>query len=398
MARLKNQLLAAIFPKLRLKDVTDGREPVAIDRTGLPSRLDSKRQPPYSNANGGRDLYWSPWVPAGSYTAQPNPSRGPGPRLTLGEADTVVLGFARDGAGGVQVRRELHADYFKQEPSITKRQAGGRWAVTSPWPVVDKQRLDAVVFVERVPPHRQTPPDTRQVDLSADPPDPKADGHEVVWFDVLPTEATVPPGKLTVTRLYSYAAPAWRVERDDWTGADLRSKVRVVVATAADGLPDPRRLTLPLPRQNPESVTAAKGNTPDDDLEVRTAVEPRSPDGQEEPGVAWLLLRIRHPAGRPVFARLVDDRLKRAASTHRYYPADGKWADYTAAFRLPRADLDGLAERSGTDGVRVNLADVGWAIAEANREKLAVTLDPAAPMQDRQGEPKAITPPEPGDR
>ena len=392
---LEDSLLAAIFPKLLMREVGSGAAPVdlgGMGRTGLPSRPDRKRRPPYSKANGGTDLRWSPWLPPGSYTATPNLSRD-GTRLTLAEADTIVLGFERDKAGELRVRRELHSEYFDQFPWKTKRQAGDRWAVTSPHPAAEKQRLEAKVFVERVPQHKREQGDDRPADITAAPPDPGGDGTELVWFDVLPADPALKPGKLVVERVYSHAAPCWKLVRDGWTDPKVKVVVRAVVADqdnreAADRLPDPLRLRLRLPAADGETVETVPG----EGLEVRLAVEPRAPDGRQEPDQSWLTVRVGHPAGKPVFARLLADGARRVEAVHRYYPpAEGR-AESTAAFKVATADLRRLSE------VRVNLAAVGWALDESRVGRLAVTLDPATPDRETGSGPEAITPPPPGDR
>jgi hypothetical protein len=382
--RLTARLRDAVFPKLLLRDAAD-RSPPGLPRTGLASRLDARWRegPPYSKGNGGTDLLWSPWLPAGSYAAEASSGRGVGSDLTLSAADTVILGFAPDGRGGVRIRRELHADYFAQTADTTRRRAGdGRWHLTAPAPTVRNQALSRVAFVERTPPHRLPQPDDSPTDLKAAPPDPQGDGREVVWFDLLPPEGPPPPGKLTITRLYSYAAPAWKLEHDAWAVPGEASRVRATVAGRDDDPPEPHKLTLPLSRQQPETVTPVPGDEP---LEVATSVEPVAADGKPQPGFRWLTLRITHPLGRPVFARLVDPGLPRAEAAHRYYPADGDRADYTATFRVPAEAVERLTE------VRVNLARVGWALAAERRDRLAVTLD-ARPPADAGKVPRPIDP------
>ncbi len=388
---LEDALLAAIFPKLMLREVGSGTMARNLVSTGLPSRPDRNRRPPYSNANGGMDLRWSPWLPPGTYTAASNVSTD-GVRLTLAEADTIVLGFERDAAGKLQVRRELHSEYFHQFPWKTKRQEGNRWAVTCPHPGAERQRLEAKVFVERVPPHKQAA-NAGPADITAHPPDRFGDGTELVWFDVLSADPTMKPGKLTVERVYGHAAPCWKLVREGWTDPKVKVQVRAVIATQEDRddrdrLPDPVKLKLRLPAADGETVAAVPG----EGLEVRLAVERRAPDGREEADQSWLTVRVSHPAGKPVFARLLADGVRRVEAVHRYYPpAEGR-AESTAAFKVATADLRRLSE------VRVNLAAVGWALDESRVGRMAVTLDPATPDTETSSGPEAITPPPPGDR
>ena len=390
VSQLKKQLVAAIFPKLKL---TEGGVVIPkVDRTGLPSRPDRWKKPPYSKeqdreAGGGTDLRWSPWVKPGTYTATPSVNPDPGPKLTLTDEDTIILGFSKDDAGRVRVRRELYADYFELDRS-GRRPADAPadiWSVTCPRPFVERGKLEAKVFVERLPPHRRAKPNLEAVtELSAEPPDPAADGSELVWFDLL-TEPGFPDtkGLLTVERLYKHGAPVWRLSKSDWPGG--RVQVRATVATKTDdGLEPPHRIDVETPDRGDERAWAWDEGK----LTARVTVEDSSRPGvPPEDGASWVVVRARHPAGKYVFARLLSGPRPVASATHRYYPAADGMADYTAAFRVPTAELRNMPR------VRVNLARVDWALEQAEKKRLAVTLKAASPDGTNQQAPQEITPP-----
>ncbi len=382
--QLRQHLLDALRPKLRLTDrLGDVVLPEGF-RSGWPSRPATRREPPYASDQ----LYWSPRFKAENprpYHAAPNPGgQASAVELDLRDGELMILSFARD-SGRVRVRRELYADYYPDR--VQTRRGDQGWVLTVPGNAVDDTgaapEYRSLAFLEQVPPHRRGKGDRADdaTVLSFAHPD-------LTWWQVTPVvdKGEKPPatGTVRVTRSYGYPAPGWEVRARDWPLRPRPAPADFKV-WAADAAPGAWFETV-RPGETRDVIGPAG-----DKLRLSAQVETWPPDPDpaappRPPGV--LVVRFACEQGKPVFAKPVDAAADYAE--HRYY-GDGTGADgmvaYTAVFRLPEERLRA--------GVRLKLIPVQPSRTDANLLKLTppapglgVDLGIDPPPQPYKTEPK----------
>src|SRR5439155_1506225 len=244
-------------------------------------------------------LAWSdPPVAADDYLGQVRLSKQ---RVSLAPADRLLIRLRRND-DGTRFERGLFAKdpYFGFLPPgrITE---GRNWLAAAVTNRLQESRLtgselQVLVTVE----DQETVQPGREGELRVVKP-------EFVWWELEPKAPPATRKPLRISRVTGYPAPAWRIDRAEWPG-DPKAAGHPAGATLKAWVGSRRpgsfaTLTRDPERELTDDFRQADVQLDGEKVEVSAAVERHRlrtrPDEGEPPEASCLVVRVKHPKGKP---------------------------------------------------------------------------------------------------
>lgn len=269
----------------------------------------------------GTPEQWSEPLEAGHYDVVLD-AIGHTQRVALKGGDCLLLELRDTAKGGVELARPLLVDEPVHQHRERAEAPGWRVGVLQNR-LEDDGLLRMMVSLEKV---------DNRVGVLVEQIEPEA-----VWLEVEAVGAARPITTRWIDR-DNYAGNVWMVEVPDWPIVEGKAAVANVRVYWNDGDESARAIVLDREQENLGDVTRIRdllvgGNGPDDQVVIENVDFERRPLpsglGEAPEEVYCVVVRVRHPVGKPYLARL--DGVESESSQHRHYAEAGK----SAAFFWP---------------------------------------------------------------
>lgn len=298
--KLADYLSEALRPRVKVLDGT--LTPPGFPVRGMPVKDRSVK----SN--------WSPLIkePATGYKAIPVPWGGPDEqRLQWSNGDRLYLELAPLDRHMI-LRRFRASDLREGLPKVTRN----NWTLLADHVYTDTQSrvfsLKGIAYLESTPPHLREPKSDRpELTLAFERP-------RFVWWNIAAKTENAKTETVKVTKLYGYEMPAWEFEVENWPETSASPRAFAPVLLKASVSNSPRTETVEIPFEGIGHSQSPEGEK----LEMKTSFEQHPDAAFRNPANRYLVVRVTHAPGRPVYLALAQP-LREHNAWHYYYQKAG---------------------------------------------------------------------------